>query len=80
MNNQNEEKTERQKHLDWCKARAAEYIKLGDQTQAFASFMSDMRKNEETANHPVLGLFASMFFEGHFKTTEELGKYIEDFG
>lgn len=74
------EKFEREKHLEWCKQRAAEYIKSGDMTNALASFMSDMQKNDETNRHPVLPLFATMFFEGHFKTPEQLGKYIEDFG
>ena len=27
------EKSARQKHLDWCKERAAEYIKAGDMSK-----------------------------------------------
>lgn len=74
-----EEKTERTKHLDFCKKRAADYIAMGDTTQAFSSFMSDMQNYPELANHPHLMDFAGLFFQDHFKTPEQLGKYIEDF-
>ena len=36
-------------HLNWCVQRALEYYDVGDQTNAIASFMSDIRKHEGTA-------------------------------
>jgi len=66
--------TERGKHLHWCKTRAFEYLDRGDLQNASASFISDMGKNDETANHPALGLmFMSMGDE------KELRRFIEGF-
>jgi hypothetical protein len=47
----------RSEYLEWCKRRAREYLDDGETTHAIASFMSDLRKNEETAdtlNDPTL--------------------------
>lgn len=45
----------RQEHLQWCKQRALEYLKTNDINQCAASFMSDMRKHEETAKSMDIG-------------------------
>lgn len=45
----------RQEHLQWSKQRALEYLKQNDVNQAAASFMSDMRKHEETAKSMDIG-------------------------
>lgn len=45
----------RQEHLDWCKQRANEYFKRGEAKGGIASFLSDIRKSDATAdiaNHP----------------------------
>ncbi len=44
----------RAEHLQWAKDRALEYLDLGDLQNAFSSFLSDMGKHDELAEH--LGL------------------------
>lgn len=49
----------RDEHLQWCKDRAMECVKMGDLSQAFASFCSDVKKHEETAqiaSNPLIGI------------------------
>lgn len=70
---------DRAEHLQWCKDRALEYVKMGDTKQAFASFSSDMSKHPETANHSALQLGFGLFFGGHLKTGDEMKKWINDF-
>lgn len=46
-------------HLDWCVERAMEYAEQGDWPNAWASFISDVRKHPATADisgHPLLGM------------------------
>jgi hypothetical protein len=38
----------RAEHVEWCKARAREYLDAGDAKNAFASMGSDMAKHPET--------------------------------
>lgn len=38
----------RQEHMQWCKDRALEYVKLGDGKEAMMSMISDLRKHEDT--------------------------------
>lgn len=42
----------RQQHLDWAKERALVYLP-GDPNQAMTSFMSDLGKHPELAEHAV---------------------------
>lgn len=52
-----QEKTEAQKHLDWCVERAMEELEAGSETNAIASFISDVGKDEGTKhilNNPML--------------------------
>ena len=69
----------REEHLEWCKKRAIEYVDKGDNTQAYASFMSDMRKHEETKDHSALDIFTSMVFGGMLNTSTEMRKFINGF-
>lgn len=46
----------RSEHLQWAKERALEYLELGDLQNAFASFVSDMRKHDELGGHLGLDL------------------------
>lgn len=69
----------RSEHLQWCKDRAMEYVNIGDLTQAFASFSSDMTKHPETANHSALQLGSMLLFGGHLQTANEMQKWIEGF-
>lgn len=52
-------RTARDAHVAWAKERALAY--LPDVKQAMASFVSDLRKNEDTADtadNPVMALMA----------------------
>ena len=69
----------RSEYLEWCKNRALEYVDTGDLPQAFASFQSDMSKNEETSGHVGLGLFSEMFFGGLLSAPNEMRKFIIGF-
>jgi len=66
----------REEHLNWCKKRALEYLKPKDM---WGSFVSDMKKHEETKNHMAIELGAMLFFTGNLNTVEEMRKFINDF-
>jgi hypothetical protein len=70
---------DRAEHLQWCKDRALEYANNGDNSQAFASMASDLRKHPETANHPAIQMGMMMLMGGHLNTQEEMRKFIEGF-
>lgn len=40
----------RDEHLAWCKARAHEYLAIGDVQNAVQSMVSDLGKHDETKN------------------------------
>ncbi len=69
----------REEHLKWCKNRALEYVDHGDNAQAYASFISDMSKHEETKHHSTLSLFTRMMLGGFIDTNAEMRKFIEGF-
>ena len=69
----------RVEHLQWCKDRALEYVKIGDLPNAFASFNSDMSKHPETTGHSALRLGAMLFFGGKLSTPAEMEKWIQGF-
>jgi len=73
------EKMTRAEHLEWCKKRALEYVDAGDINQAYASMGSDLRKHEETANHPALEVGIMMLVTGRIKTPGEMRKFINGF-
>jgi len=70
---------DRTEHLQWCKNRAMEYVKMSDLSQAFASFSSDMSKHEETAGHPALILGSQLMFSGNLSTAADMEKWINGF-
>ena len=43
-------------HLEAAKERAIEYVDAGNLVDASASFISDLGKHEELADHPVIEL------------------------
>lgn len=69
----------RQEHLDWCKARAREYLDAGDVGQAVVSMLSDIRKHPETKDHSAIHLGVSMLFAGHLDTVDKARHFIEGF-
>lgn len=58
---------DRESHLQWCKDRAIKYCEIGDNNQAMNSFISDMRKHEETEDHGAIELLFQMAFMGHLE-------------
>jgi len=69
----------RQEHLDWCKARATQYLDNGDIPGAYASFASDMSKHPETENHIALRMGVMLMMGGNLSTESEMRKYISGF-
>ena len=69
----------RSEHLQWCKDRAMAYVNDDDNNQAFASFMSDMRKHDETATHMALELGTMLMFGGLLKTSQQMKDWILGF-
>ena len=70
---------DRAEHLQWCKDRALEYVKMGDMSQAVASMTSDLSKHPETASHPAIQLGTMMMFGGHMNNSAETEKWINGF-
>lgn len=69
----------RQEHLEWCKARALEYVDAGDCSQAIASMMSDLGKHDETQAHVGIQLGMGLTMMGQLSSPEETRKFIEGF-
>lgn len=75
------EKTTRQKHLEWCKARALQYVDAGDTNQAFASFASDVRKNPETEDisDTIRMLGTPLLAAGMLDTPDKMREHIQGY-
>jgi hypothetical protein len=52
-----EETTTRAEHMQWCKTRALEYLKIGDVSEAIASMVSDLSKHADTAKVGMSPMF-----------------------
>lgn len=76
-----EQKSERQKHLDWCKQRAFQYCDAGDPQQAFASFASDVRKHPSTEDiiETITMLGTPLLMGGHLDTAEKMREHIDGY-
>ena len=70
---------DREKHLQWCKDRAEEYLQKNDFQGAYNSFRSDMLKHPGTANHGMLEFGEVLRVSGKLGTLKEVKKWIEDF-
>jgi len=66
-------------HLQWCKDRALPYCESGNLQEAFSSFMSDMGKSEETANHPILQMGMPLLMSGSLSTSHQMKEFINGF-
>lgn len=71
--------TTRSEHLKWCKDRAMEYVKAGDNDGALASMFSDLRKHAETEDHSGIQLGAMMMMGGMLNTSSQVEKFILGF-
>ena len=69
----------RQEHLDWCKAHALEYVKMGDLSQAFASMASDLDKHPDTQGHLGIKLGMIEMMSGRLSTPDAMRKFINGF-
>jgi hypothetical protein len=45
---------DRAEYLEWCKQRARDYLKIGDDAQAVASMLSDMGQRDDCKVDPIL--------------------------
>ena len=68
----------RTEHLEWCKARALEYLP-DDPNQAFMSMTSDLGKHDETRDHAGIGLGMTMLLSSMLSTPNEMEKFITGF-
>lgn len=66
-------------HLAWAKERAVAYLDVGDRGNAWASFVSDLRKHPETNNHSGIELGFLLLLNGHLSTTTAMREHIEGF-
>lgn len=69
----------RSDHLAWCKARAAEYLAIGDARQAWLSFCADMAKHDETKGHDALRLGTMMQHGGMLSTVAQVRDFVQGF-
>ena len=69
----------RAEHLEWCKARALEYVDAGNNEEAFTSMASDMRKHPETKDHAAIGLGLQLLLGGHLEGPVKMREFINGF-
>lgn len=69
----------RNDHLEWCKQRALEYVTKGNLQEAFASFLSDMGKHPETANHLALEMGMMLLLGGQLSSAHQMREWITGF-
>lgn len=70
----------RSEHIEWCKARALEYINIGDLQSAYTSMVSDLGKHPETEAHPAIMLGMGLMMSGQLSTPEAMKHFINGFG
>ncbi len=70
----------RQEHLKWCKQRALEYVDRNELTQAYASFISNLGKHDETCDHPAIKMGVGLMMVGNLNTPDEMRKFINNSG
>jgi hypothetical protein len=75
----NDHRVSRGEHLQWCKDRALEYVKVGDCQQAFASMAADLGEHDETAGHSGIELGMGLLMIGSLNEPHEMRKFIEGF-
>jgi hypothetical protein len=75
-----EEEKQDQEYLEWAKKRALEYLDANDITNAFASMLSDMKKNPRFENHAgnLIGV-GLLLVPGWISNPEEVRRWIVGF-
>ncbi len=69
----------RAEHLQWCKDRALEYLKVGDTQNALASMLSDLNKHDETRGHIGIELAAIEMLGGMLNCPTKTERFINGF-
>ena len=69
----------RDEHLSWCKKRALEYIDQGDPLNGLTSMMSDLRKHEETKEHPGIPVCVQLMMFGASEDVNSARQLINGF-
>ena len=65
-------------HLEWCKARAREYLERGQIQEALTSMLSDLKRHKETlASGDAMGPLAIMLITHQDK--DGARRFIEGF-
>ena len=69
----------RGEHVEWCKKRALEYVDNGNLSEAYLSMASDLKKNEETKDHPAIVTGMQLMIMGELNTPQAMRKFIKGF-
>lgn len=69
----------REEHVEWCKKRAREYLQIGQVQDALASIFSDLRKHEETKDHPAIQIGVQLMMIGELHDLDSARRFIEGF-
>lgn len=69
----------REEHLAWAKARALQYVEIGELQNAFTSLGSDLSKHPETNNPELMMLGMRLLAGGALATPEAMRLWIEGF-
>ena len=71
----------RAEHLNWCKARALDYVVHGDLDQALVSMLSDLSKHDDTAQSAKIGgsLCVALQLAGQLNTPQQVTDFIIGF-
>lgn len=70
---------DRSEHMEWCKARAFEYIERGEPHVALTSMFSDLSKHPETAGHVGIQLGIMQMMIGQLSDVGAARRFIEGF-
>ena len=69
----------RAEHLQWCKDRALEYVKIGDVQNAFSSILGDLGKHKETSGHFGIAIGMQLMMAGQLSSVQQMREFIEGF-
>jgi hypothetical protein len=69
----------RDEHLEWCKKRALEYIDRGDGLNGLTSMLSDLRKHDETKDHPGIPVCVQLMMFGASEDVTQARRLIDGF-
>lgn len=68
----------RDEHIKFAKARAMEYVKINDYSQAITSLACDLSKHPETASHPAIKSSFLLQMGGKLNDAWSVTAFIED--